>query len=115
MKMIHAYIQPFMLEKVADALRDMHVRGLTASACRGFGQCSDQGSPHYLDKEVDAHLGFAAKAKIEILCQDAEAEDIVRAIQVNARTGRHGDGKIAVSDICSVTSIRSGETGRHVL
>ena len=115
MKMIHAYIQPFMLDKVADALRRMHVHGVTVLECRGFGRCSEEGSPHYLDEAVEAHLGFASKAKIEIVCQDGEAEDIVGAIQDNAHTGRHGDGKIVVLDIITATNIRSGETGEHVL
>lgn len=34
MKLIMAYIQPFMVDKVSDVLREMDVHGMTVIECR---------------------------------------------------------------------------------
>jgi len=113
MKMIVAYIQPFMLERVADAPRKMHAPGMTVLKCQGFGHQVDGATPGYLDKGV--RIDFVPKTKIEIVCQDALADEIIRAICENAHTGRHGDGKIFVADLSTAVSIRTGETGQDVI
>jgi len=64
-KLVTAYIQPFMLDKVSDALREMDVHGMTVVECRGFGRQTYGEKPHYLDEDVQ--MDFAPKAKIEIV------------------------------------------------
>jgi nitrogen regulatory protein PII len=46
---------------------------------------------------------------LEIVCRDAEAETIARAIQRAAHTGRPGDGKIFIAPIERAISIVTGE------
>ena len=114
MKLITAYIQPFMSEKVTDALRTSGVHGVTILPCQGFGRMADdKKSPHYL--EEDAVFGFAPKTKIEIVCLDDAVPDIVATIRQHAHTGRHGDGKIFVSDIDDALDIRTGARGEGAL
>lgn len=113
MKMIVAYIHSFMSEKVTDTLREKHVHGMTVLSCRGFGRLADGKTPHYLDQDVA--LGFGEKTKIEIVCPDAAVADIVRIIQESARTGRHGDGKIFVSEILEAVDIRTGAGGEGAI
>lgn len=67
MKMVIAYIQEFMCEKVTDALREAHVHGMTVAECMGFGHQSKDESHRYLDKTVCA--GFGPKRKLEIVCK----------------------------------------------
>ncbi|TFH13738.1 MAG: P-II family nitrogen regulator [Lentisphaerales bacterium] len=114
MRQVTAYIHAFMTEKVTDALRMANIHGVTIITCEGFGRAgTDADKGHYLDSDVE--LGFAAKTKLEIVCRDEETVGIVDLIQRTARTGRHGDGKIFVSPVTHVVSIRTGEKGESVL
>ena len=113
MKMVFAYIQSFMLEKVTDSLREKHIHGVTVVDCCGFGRQTANDSPHYLDKE--ARIGVAEKKKIEIVCTDDDWSKIVAIIRESARTGRHGDGKIFVSSILDAIDIRTERSGDNIL
>jgi nitrogen regulatory protein PII len=113
MKLIVAYIQPFMAEKVTDALRAAKTHGVTVLPCQGFGRVTENRSPHYMEQA--AALGFAAKTKIEIICRNADAEGIIAAIREHAHTGHHGDGKIIVCDIGEAVDIRTGERGENAV
>lgn len=113
MKAVVAYIQPFMLEKVTDALRVQKIHGVTVIQCQGFGRRIDGKTPHYEDPA--AELGYAPKAKIEIICPDEETLAIVQTIQENAHTGRYGDGKIFVTEVLRAVDIRTGAEGEIIL
>ena len=113
MKLITAYIQPFMAEKVTDALRTAHVHGVSVLACQGFGRMTEGKAAHYLDE--GAQLGFVNKTKIEIVCADAAAEEMIAIIRDHAHTGHHGDGKIFVADVGTAVDIRTGDRGEAIL
>ena len=110
MKQINAYIQPFMIGKVTDALREQNVHGVTVLSCRGFGHTS-QGSGLHNEETV----GLEEKIKLEIICADAEKDAILAVIREHARTGRHGDGKIFISTIDEVEDIRTGAKGEALV
>lgn len=112
MKEIKAYIQPFMLQKVTDALHKIHVRGMSVNEIKGFGKEKDEAYPHH---SKDYVTEFTPKVKIEIACQDDEAEQIVECIKEHAHTGRKGDGKIFMTTLDHVVSIRTGETDKDAL
>ncbi|MBU4199475.1 MAG: P-II family nitrogen regulator [Verrucomicrobia bacterium] len=113
MKAVVAYIQPFMLENVVDALRAQKIHGVTVIQCEGFGRRIDGKTPHYEDPAVE--LGYAPKVKIEIVGRDEETHGIVQTIRENAHTGRHGDGKIFVTEVIDVVDIRTGAEGEAML
>ena len=113
MKLVTAYIQRFMAEKVADALREINVHGVTALNCEGFGRRTAGSHPHYEDAAVET--GFAPKTKLEIVCLDEDVDKIVGVIRESAHTGQHGEGKILVASIEQVTDIHSGMSGEGVL
>ena len=113
MKSVVAYIQPFMLEKVTDALRAKKVPGVSVVQCQGFGRWIDGKTPHYEDPA--AELGFAPKAKIEIVCRDEDMQVIVHAIRESAHTGRPGDGKIFVTNVTLAVDVRTGGEGEAIL
>lgn len=108
MKEVKAYIQPFMLQKVTDALHKIHVHGMSACEIKGFGKEKDEAYPHH---SRDYVVEFTPKVKIEIICPDKDVEDIVEAIKKNAHTGRKGDGKIFVTSVEQAISIRTGKAG----
>ena len=105
MKKIEAYIQPFMLHKVTDALRAIHVQGMSVIDAKGFGKEKDESHPHHISDVID----FTPKVKIEIVCSEQDCKKIVEIIQESAHTGRKGDGKILLSTIDRVISIRTGQ------
>ena len=112
MKEVKAYIQPFMLQRVTDALHKIHVHGMSVSELKGFGREKDEGYPHHGREAV---VEFTPKVKIEIVCPSEECEAIVQAIREAAHTGRRGDGKIFVSTVEEAVSIRTGERGDQAI
>ena len=47
--------------------------------------------------------------------EDDEHDDVIDAIIESAATGRLGDGKIFVYDVCDAVKIRTGESGETIL
>lgn len=112
MRKIEAYIQPFMLQKVLRELHAVHVRGMTVSEVRGFGREKDESYPH---QSGDYAVDFTPKVKLEILCRDEEAEGLVSVVARAAHTGRGGDGKVLVTRLERIKSIRTQEEGEGAI
>jgi len=112
MKKIEAYIQPFMLDKVVDALREINIQGMCIFEAKGFGRQKDESYPHDAAEDV---VDFTPKTKIEIVCPDIDCDKIKEAILSSAHTGRKGDGKIFIFDVKEAISIRSGEKGEKAI
>jgi nitrogen regulatory protein P-II 1 len=99
MQEIRAYIKPFMLERVALRLMELpNFPGMSTMAIKGFGKERVMGAQDYDP--------FIEKVRIEIIAADNQVDDIVQAILKEAHSGRAGDGKIVVSPIGRLFSIR---------
>lgn len=109
MKEIKAIIQPFLVSKVVDALKEFEgLPGVTVSEVKGFGK----GRARFAtDKIVEDGIDYAKKTKLEIVVPDQLVEEVLQVVCSHARTGRPGDGKIFVSDVDEVVNIRTGERG----
>ena len=113
MKEIKAIIQPFMLERVCGALREIEgLPGVTVSQVMGWGKTRAAGARERVE---EGGVAFARKTKIEVVVPAAIAARVVAAIEAAARTGNVGDGKIFVHDISEVVKIRTGERGEEAL
>jgi len=108
MKMVVAVIQPYKLEEVKTALREISVAGMTVIEARGFGQQHGH-SEVYRGHEYQVDL--IPKIRVEIACEDSMSDQIVSVIERAAKTGKIGDGKIFVLPTDYVVRIRTGETG----
>ena len=86
MQLITAIIRPFKVDDVKDALKQMGVHGITVTDVQGFGR---QLGHTEVYRGAEYTLDFIPKAKLEVLCEDAETEAIVDAIVAAARTGAH--------------------------
>ena len=64
----------------------------------------------YRGAEYD--IALVPKIRIEIVVDDADAEDIVGIIVKTAQTGRIGDGKVWVSPVETVVRVRTGDRTR---
>jgi nitrogen regulatory protein PII len=110
MKIITAMVQPFMLDKVTDALEGIDgFPGMTVTDVRGFGR---RGTAQERDMPLDI---FIEKARIEIVTRDDMVETIVKTIARVAHTGNHGDGKIFVWPVERAVRIRTGETEEEAI
>ncbi len=112
MKKIEAFIQPFMLSHVLKELREIHAHGLTVTDVRGFGRQKDESFPHHT---ADYAIDFTPKTRLEILCRDEEVDGYVEAILKGAHTGRAGDGKVFVTDLERVVSVRTRAANKDAI
>lgn len=109
MKEIKAIIQPFLLSKVVEALKEIEgLPGVTVSDVHGFGRARAVGSR---DTVQDGAVEYVKKAKLEIVVTDDLADTVVETIRTKAHTGNPGDGKIFVYTVDDVVRIRTGERG----
>jgi nitrogen regulatory protein P-II 1 len=113
MKEIKAIIQPFMLSKVINALKEhVGLPGVTVSEIKGFGKTRAEGVK---DKIVEDLIGYVKKVKLEIVLPDHMVDEVLEIIYKNAHTGNLGDGKIFVSTVEDVLKIRTGERGEEAI
>jgi nitrogen regulatory protein PII len=112
MKLIIAYINPFKLDEVRDALKETGVTGLSAGNIQGFGRQAGHTETY---RGAEYEVDFVPKVRVEVLVDDALAPQVISTIEQTARTGSIGDGKIAVVPVEDVIRIRTGERGRDAL
>ncbi|HTE85403.1 MAG TPA: P-II family nitrogen regulator [Dehalococcoidia bacterium] len=112
MKFVIAFIKPFKVDEVKDALQTVGVTGMSITDIRGFGR---QGGHTETYRGAEYEIDFIPKIRIEVLVDDAMAPAVVNAIEATARTDSIGDGKIAVLLVEDLVRIRTGERGRDAL
>jgi nitrogen regulatory protein PII len=108
MKLITAIVKPFKLDDVKDALKKAGVQGMTVSEVRGFGR---QGGHAETYRGAEYNIDFVPKVCVEIVVDDAIADQVVDTIVSSAATGKIGDGKIWVTDVERLVRIRTAEEG----
>lgn len=100
-KLVKAYIQPFMFEKVLEALRELPIPGISIAKIEGFGHGTlRKRSTRPFARE------FHPKIQLEILCGDDDVHHILSTICKTAQTGRNGDGLVFVQPIDQVVAIK---------
>lgn len=108
MKKIAAVVKPHKLDDVKDALTEIGVMGMTVLDAKGFGR---QKGHTELYRGAEYVIDFLPKTMVEVVVDDAKAEQAVETIRSAAHSGKIGDGKIFVSMIERALRIRTGETG----
>ena len=106
MKLVTAVIKPHKWEDVREALETFGVTGMTVSEVSGYGRQKGH-TEVYRGAEYD--IALVPKIRVEIVVDDAEADDVVSTIVASAQTGRIGDGKVWVVPVDSVVRVRTGE------
>ena len=112
MKLIIAFIKPFKLEDVKDALKEVGVTGMSVGGIRGFGRQSGQTEVY---RGAEYKVEFVPKTRVEVAVDDGDVDRVVSAIESVARTGEIGDGKIIVLPVEQVLRIRTGERGADAI
>ncbi|UCH81302.1 MAG: P-II family nitrogen regulator [Nitrospiraceae bacterium] len=112
MKMIAAVIKHFKLDDVRKSLTEIGVHGMTAIEVKGFGR---QKGHMEVYRGVEYEVQFLPKIKIEVAVPDEQLYEVLSTIELSAKTGEIGDGKIFVYDLQEVIRIRTGEKGEEAI
>ena len=108
MRLITAVIKPFKLDDVKNALESFGVHGLTVSEASGYGR---QGGHVEVYRGAEYQVDLVPKLRLEVVCDDDDADDLIDAIASAARTGKIGDGKVWSVPVETVVRVRTGERG----
>ena len=107
MKIIIAFVQPFMASQVIQALHEVAgVTGASYGPVRGFGR--GRSTTAAMQEALE---GGVEKVRFEVMIDDLYEEDVVRAIRNAANTGNDGDGKVYVTSLERALRISTGEEG----
>lgn len=108
MKKIEAIIQPFKLEEVKEALKNIGIDGMTISEVRGHGR---QKGHKEVYRGQEYNVDLLPKVKFDLVVADFRLEEVLETIASAARSGKIGDGKIFVYDVAEAIRIRNGDRG----
>ncbi len=112
MKLITAVIKPFKLDDVKAALETFGVSGLTISEASGYGR---QKGHTEVYRGAEYQVDLVPKVRVEVLVDDADAEEVMDVITKAAHTGKIGDGKVWCVPVETVIRVRTGERGPDAL
>jgi len=112
MKLVIAYIQPHKLQDVKKALYKAEVYKMSVTNALG---CGEQKGYHESYRGVDFEVNLLKKVRLEIAVNQDFVGQTIDAIVEGARTGKIGDGKIFVLDLCECVRIRTGERGQKAI
>ena len=102
MRMIRAVIRPDREDQVINALESAGIVSLTKMDVFGRGQQRGVQVGNTIYSELP-------KIMLTIVVEEAKLDAAVAAIQSGAKTGQHGDGKILVSTVDAVYTVRTGQ------
>jgi len=105
MKEVKAFVKPFKVNDILSRLIEVGYPNLTVSLAEGTGNLrSDESS-----FSSNFSITNSKVAKIEIVCNKNDADEIVAIISEMGRTGNPGDGIIYISDVQKAIHVKNGE------
>jgi nitrogen regulatory protein P-II 1 len=108
MKLVVAFIKPFKLEEVKEALSNVGIAGMTVSEVKGFGRQKGHSETY---RGTEYTVDFLPKVRVEVAVPDELVAPVIDAIVKGGRTGKIGDGKVLVQTLEDVIRIRTEERG----
>jgi nitrogen regulatory protein P-II 2 len=109
MKRIEAIIRPHLLADTLVALSELQVTGVTVTETLGLGR---QPGHSEIYEEIHRYpgleMGLVPKKSLVVFVEDDCVRAVVDTISRVARTGRYGDGRVAVSHLDELQHIHNG-------
>ncbi len=96
MKEIKAFIHQHRAADVIQGLKTVGVCNLFVTNGHGLLAAQDADEQHY---SMDLATAVIRECKLELLCEDGQADAMVQVIRDNARTGKPDAGWIYVNDV----------------
>jgi nitrogen regulatory protein PII len=112
MKEVNAYIRHSVVGRVIEALEQAGYTDMTLIDVKGLTTGLSQAEYHYSLEMAEKYMNVV---KLEIVCQNHEAERIVEIIKANARTGKKGDGLVFVTPVEQAIRIYTGKEVKEEL
>ena len=106
MKEIKAFVKPIRIQKIIDALTVNGFKSMTLSQAEGTGAFKAKGAK----PSLDFHVADSPVIKIELVCQNEEAQAAIEIIVANGKTEEPGDGIIYLTDIEDAFKIKTGDS-----
>jgi len=111
-KLVTAILRPHRVADVRAALTTFGIHGMTASQATGYGmefwRTSSYRGQRFHDESV-------SNVRLEIIVDDADAEDVVNVILRSAVSSASGAGKIWVTTVETLARVRTDERGVDAL
>lgn len=104
MKMIRAILRPETADSVADLLANAGFVSMTKIHVSGRGKQKGitVGSTHYDE---------LPKTMIMMVVEDQSVDEVVKIVKVGSYTGNFGDGKVFITPVSNVYTVRTGAQG----
>lgn len=112
MKKIEAIIRSSKFETVKNELSKTGANFFTFFEVKGYGK---QMAEHVVYRGVEYDIGYIARMKIEIIVEDHNVKRVCDTIRQSAHTGEIGDGKIIITTIDEIISIRTSKINESAL
>ena len=106
MKEIKAFVKPNRIHKIIEALTDNGFESMTLSHGEGTGAFKAKGAR----PSLDFHVTDSPVVKIELVCQNEEAQAAIEIILANGKTEEPADGIIYLTDIEDAFRIKTGDS-----
>ncbi len=103
MKMLKAIVRPEIADIVSDALADAGFNSMTKMNAFGRGKQNGImiGSIRYDE---------LPKTILMLVVEDEQVEEVLKIIKYKAYTGNFGDGKVFITNVEKVLTVRTGES-----
>lgn len=111
MKEIKAFIKPKRVKIVVESLRDAGFESLTLSKGEGTGAFRQKNA----SPSLDFHFTDSPIVKLELVCQNEEAQKAIHIIVEKGKTPDPSDGIIYLSDVEDAFRIKTGESIKTLL
>ena len=112
MKEIKAYIKISSVENVVAGLKNAGFCCMSIIDVSGLGNLMDPAQCKYSFEFVQK---MSKVAKLELVCKDENAAEVVKIIRENGCTHQRGDGIIFVLPVERAVKVRTGEEGAAIL
>jgi nitrogen regulatory protein P-II 1 len=109
MKEIKAYIRKSQADITIEKLEQAGVMGMTVLDVNALADWADKEAFSFSIRYVQK---YSTVVKLEIVCDDDEADKLTGLIAKYAHTGHSGDGMVFVSGIEKSVKIRTGELNK---
>jgi len=106
MKEIKAYIRKQKADIVIEKLEAAGVKGMTVLDAAALAEWADKEAFSY---SIEFVQKYSTVVKLEIVCEDKDADQLADIIAKYGKTGKSGDGMIFISPVEKSLKIKSGE------
>ena len=112
MKLIIAFVKPYKLADIRDAIEPLGVDSFSFAEVRGIGHTKGNEDIY---RGVEYAPAYVPMMQIIVAVKEEVAEDLTTAIAKAAKTDEPGSGKVLVCDLAQVVDVSSGATGPEAI